>query len=389
MSSKTKPRQREISVVATPDYQANTMMSAVRKHFDALGFAELLSPTAKVVLKPNLLMKRKPEAGTTTHPALVRAVILWLEEQGISHITIADSPGGPYTTSALNGIYRACGMQEAVQGTAALLNYDTTSQQLEHSEGVLCREFSVITPLAEADIIINLPKLKTHGMMQLSAGVKNMFGAVPGLEKPELHFRFPDNQDFAQMLVDLSTLVPPTITVVDAVVSMEGDGPSAGELRQTGYTFAACDVHSLDVALSEYIQMPHETAFTVAKSVAGGLAPAQAKALIYHNDGPPVALTDFTLPTSRPVDFMQRVPRIFRRPATWFGDRFLTPKPVVQSADCIGCGKCEESCAPKAITMQNQRAVIQYSECIKCYCCHEMCPVQAIDIRRGLLSSLF
>ena len=137
-----------ISVEPTLSYQQDEMSRAVWTHLERLGFAQCIQPDDFVVLKPNLLMKRTPEKGTTTHPALVRAVILWLEEQGVRRITVADSPGGPYTLQALRGIYRACGMEEAVSGTCARLNEDTTHQVLSHPEGLLCKEFSLITPLA-------------------------------------------------------------------------------------------------------------------------------------------------------------------------------------------------------------------------------------------------
>lgn len=384
--SQQKPK---ISVISTPDYEIETMQKAVDRHFALLDFEKRVNPTTKVLLKPNLLMKRNPAQGTTTHPALVLAVIRWLEQRGIAHITIADSPGGPFTTSALYGIYKSCGMQDITENTVALLNYDVGHQVVSHPEGVLCREFEIINAIMEADVLINLPKLKTHGMMQLSAGVKNLFGAVPGLKKPELHFRFPEEKDFAQMLVDLSTLVKPTITVVDAVVSMEGDGPSSGSLRTTGKTFAAYDVHALDVALCDYTTMPHTTAFTVEKSIENGLCPASIQQLEYVGDGYPKPLLDFVMPTSKPIDFMERVPKFLRRPAVWFGERFLAPRPVVLQDKCIGCGKCEESCAPKALKIKDRKAIIDYSDCIRCYCCHEMCPIRAIEIKRGLFLSRF
>ncbi len=239
-----------LSIQKTPRYEPALLRQAVEAHFAALEVEKDLSPGMKVLLKPNLLAARKPEQAVTTHPLLIQAVVDWLRERGIQDITLADSPGGPYMEGRLRSVYAASGMDTL---TGVKLNDSLEAAPVEQPRGKVCRRFDVIGPVRQADFIINLPKVKTHGMTVVSLGVKNLFGVVPGLEKPALHYRHPGWEDFAGMLLDLADLIAPAVTLVDGVLAMEGDGPSGGTPRQLGYTFASRDVFALDRFLAEAV----------------------------------------------------------------------------------------------------------------------------------------
>lgn len=370
-----------ISTVKVENYDKGALVAAIGRHFDALGLWDDLRPGMRVILKPNLLIKRAPETATTTHPLMVESVAQVLQERGIADIILADSPGGPYSKSNLEGIYNTTGMTAAAKNAGIKLNLDTGWKELHSEAAALCRSFNILNPVADADFVINLPKLKTHAMTTLSGGVKNLFGCVPGLQKPEFHFRFPAKPDFSQMLVDLALLVKPDVTLVDAVLSMEGDGPSGGEPRHTGLTFAARNVFALELAMCQFIGLPPDEVYTVVHSINRGLCPADASGIHWLCDGEPDALTDYRMPKSKSVSFSGHVPAPLQRPVAWVEGKF-SPRPVVMDKECIGCGKCAESCAPKAMTMGNRKARLDMSKCIRCYCCHEMCPVKAIRIRR-------
>jgi len=371
----------EVSVLKTEDYALTTMRRAVGEHFVLHRVRERLRPEMKVVLKPNLLMKRTPEEATTTHPALVEAVILELQALGVTHITLADSPGGLYNRQAVEAVYKASGLWEVARRTGARLNEDFTFQALPCPQGEQCREFNIITPLAQADFIINLPKLKTHGMTTMTGGVKNLFGSVPGLQKPELHMRFPRVEEFCNMLVDLSQLVAPGFTIVDGVWGMEGDGPSGGSPRFLGVTLASADLYALDRMQCAMMGFSPEQVATVAHAIRRGLCPTGLEEITLLGEGFQV-FEDLKAPKGKSVDFLDHLPGFLHRPLVSLRDGVLAPKPVIRRKDCVGCGRCAESCPARTITLENRRAVIHRGDCIRCFCCHEMCPVKAIDIRR-------
>jgi ferredoxin len=211
--------------------------------------------------------------------------------------------------------------------------------------------------------------------------VKNLFGCIPGLIKPEMHLRFPEKDRFARMLVDLALLVKPGITLVDGVDSMEGDGPAGGTVRHTAMTFAGRNVFALDLALGAFIGLRPGEIPTVAESVKSGLCPDDPAELTWLLDGRPEPTPHYKHPASKSVRFSGHAPKLFRPLAAWAETKF-SPRPVVSKKKCIGCGKCAESCAPKAMTIREKKASLDLSKCIRCYCCHEMCPVKAIRIRR-------
>lgn len=372
-----------VSIVETPHYSLPEVRGAVRRHLELLEGSALPQPGMKVVLKPNLLMKRRPEEVTTTHPVLVEAVVLELQALGITDITLIDSPGGPYNPTLLEGIYRASGLAEVAERTGITLNADCTFVHKYFPQGETSREFNILTPLTQADYIINLPKIKTHGMTTMSGSVKNLFGSVPGLQKPELHFRFPNNEEFCNMLVDLSLLVAPQLTIVDGIIAMEGDGPSGGKPKQVGLTLASTNPYYLDLIQAAVMGLEPEQVATVNHAIRRGLCPATVGEVELVGDLSAFGNHAFVLPkSSRTVDFISHVPPFLRKPANWLRQKWLTPHPIIRTQDCVGCGKCAESCPAHTIHMEDHKAVIDYSNCIRCYCCHEMCPVRAIDIRR-------
>lgn len=368
----------EISCIRVGSYEDELLYEAVKRQFAFLAVEKELKPGMKVLLKPNLLMKRRPEEFTTTHPSVASAVVRVLKEYGITDIILADSPGGPYAGPLLSGIYNASGFTAASQTAGFSLNTDTGYRETVRMENVLCKQFYLINPVHEADYIIDLCKLKTHGMVGLSGAVKNMFGCIPGLMKPELHFRFPEEERFCEMLVDLCETVRPNLVVVDAVDSMEGDGPSGGTLLHTGMLLAGKNPYDIDLMLCKIIGFEPEKIHTVRIARNRGLSAGSADELTALGDTPAL-FPDFVKPTSHDVNFSNSMPR-------WIPKSILNhfaSKPKIIKKGCIGCGKCAESCPAKTIELKARKATIHYDNCIRCFCCHEMCPVKTIEIKRS------
>ena len=195
-----------------PEYNEELIYPAICKSMEALNIAADLRPEMKIVIKPNLVMAKSPDFPATTHPLVVKAVIRWLRKQGIQHIIIAESSGGLYNAEAMRHVYHVCGMDTLGEG--AELNMDFSAQTVNCPAGFKNHSFHLITPIVEADYIINICKLKTHAMTGYSGGIKNLFGTIPGLEKPQMHYRWPEIEDFSNMPVSYTHLTLPTTVLV-------------------------------------------------------------------------------------------------------------------------------------------------------------------------------
>lgn len=357
------------------DYEA--VRAVLAEQFRLLKAEELIRPGMRVAVKPNLVTRSAPDECAVTHPVVLCAVVSLLKELGAS-VVIAESPGGPYTPALLKGIYEHSGCAKAAE-YGAELNLDCTWDELRAPEAKLCRSFSVITPLLEADAIVDVCKLKTHCMMGLSAAVKNLFGAVPGLMKPELHCRFPQKDAFGTMIADLCQALHPVLSIVDGITAMEGNGPTGGRPRHVGALLASRSPYAVDLACTEIIGMAPETIPPLRAAMERGLCPRTAQELVWLCEpASRFAVPDFLQPESKSADFITRLPKFLQPLAA----RLATPSPQIRTAECVGCGKCAESCPQHTITIRDHKAVIDYSNCIRCYCCHEMCPKHVIDIRR-------
>lgn len=373
-----------VYVAGCPDYEKDHVKAAVERIFTELQLDDLIHPNMNVVIKPNLVMKSKPEAAIITHPAIVAAVGKRVKALG-ANVTIAESAGGLYNTPALKSTYSGCGYEAMAERTGLRLNMDCSYGNMECPEGLRCKSFPVIDPIRNCDLLINIAKLKSHCLTGMSGGVKNLFGSVPGLQKPEFHCRFPDKKDFGMMLTDLCETVKPSITIVDAVVAMEGNGPSGGRPRQVGVLLGGRNPYSVDLIGARLMAMEPSDIFMLQSAMERGLCPHSAEEVIHLGDNyKQFIVQDFLQPESKSNDFIDRVPKPLRPLA----EKLATPKPKIRAADCVGCGKCAESCPQHTITIINRKAVISYVKCIKCFCCHEMCPAKAIDIKRFSLFRL-
>lgn len=362
------------------DYEEEQVYTAVSKAFTDLHLADDLSPGMNIVLKPNLVMAKKPDVPVTTHPFIVKAVARWLKEQGMQHVTIAESSGGPYTAEYMKGIYHTCGMTAAEPYAELNSNFDFVS--VDTTEGFMNHTFNLIKPIAEADYIINLPKLKTHAMTGYSGGIKNLFGCIPGLQKPQLHYRFPDIEDFSNMLLELSLTVRPQITLIDAIDAMEGNGPTGGTSHPLGMILASRDMYTQDYFAASLMKLNPEDIVMIRQAKERGLIHAEDMELI--GDSIPSVLTPFRQPDTRSLDFSGKVPAFLQKPFTALMSKLLKSYPKLQPDLCVGCGKCAESCPAHVIDIKNRKAHFRRKGCISCFCCQEMCPMKAIAVKKAL-----
>ena len=371
-----------VSIIKCDDYKR--CYDGVKRALELIGGIEkYVHKGDRVVIKPNLVSKKRPESAVTTNPAFVNAVVRIAEEAG-GIVTIAESPGGPYNQAMLKAVYRACGMDKAIEGTSAKLNFDTGFTETEHKDGHTIKRMPIINPVLDADVIISLPKLKTHAMTSYTGAVKNLFGVIPGTYKAEMHFRLDDRAAFCSMLVDLCERVRPALSIMDAITGMEGDGPTSGQDRFVGLVMASANPYALDLAASAVIGYDSSEVDTVRISSERGHIPPSADMLDIRGENiNSVKIADFIKPESH----FNLLKLINLPPAlnSMLVNK-LSSRPKMEYDKCVSCGECARCCPPHAISMDTGRPVIDKSKCIRCFCCQELCPKSAVKIARPLLN---
>ena len=354
----------------------------IAQAFDVLGVWDELRPGMTVVLKPNLVMSSKPEQAIITHPAFTAAVGKCVQKAG-GRVVIAESPGGPYTPAAMKAMFRATGYRDMAEACGFTLYTDCKSREVTLPQAKRCRELSVVEPFLDRDYLIDLPKLKTHSMVGFSGAVKNLFGTVPGLQKPELHCRFPEREPFSEMLCDLCHFLGPDLSLMDGIWAMEGNGPTGGQRRDLHVIAGSESPWALDVAAASLVGLEPEKITMLWEGHERGYGPLDLSELELVGDPMETLLApDFLKAEASSTDFIDRLPK-FLRPAA---KKLATPYPRIDKKRCVGCGKCAESCPQHTISLREGKAVIRYQNCIRCFCCHEMCPKHVVQIKRlGLL----
>jgi uncharacterized protein (DUF362 family)/Pyruvate/2-oxoacid:ferredoxin oxidoreductase delta subunit len=374
--------EKNVSIVQCPSY--DKAAEGVHQALELLGgIGRFVRPGDLVVIKPNMVAKKHPKEAATTHPAVVRAVIREVEQAG-GRVVIAESPGGPYHAGILKSLYTGCGMHEAVQGTGAELNFDTGFEEVHFPEGETVKKFPVISPVLKADVIISLPKFKTHAMTSYTGAVKNLFGVIPGTYKAEMHFRLGERSAFCSMLVDLHECIRPHLSVMDGIWGMEGNGPTAGENRNIGLILASANAHALDLAACHLIGYRPEEVDTVRNAIDRGLVPASAAELTVLGESlKQHVMDDFKKPESH-FNLLRVVPlptAVNAKLTDW-----LSSRPAIDERECVGCGECARCCPPQAISMEGEKPRIHPEKCIRCFCCQELCPQKAVKIHRPWLN---
>ena len=362
-------------------YSPEELLRQVEELFTALGVWDEIQPGMTVVIKPNLVMSSKPEAAIATHPALVAAVGKCVQKAG-GQVLIVESPGGPYTPAAMKAVFRGCGYTDMAKECGFTLYTECKSREVSLPGAKRCRQLSVVEPFLTRDYLIDLCKLKTHSMVGFSGAVKNLFGTVPGLQKPELHCRFPEKQPFSEMLVDLCDFLKPDLCIVDGILAMEGNGPTGGRPRQLGVLGASKSPYALDVCAATMVGIQPESVLMLQDAHQRGLGPiAPEECQLVKEQIASLAQPDFLKAEASSTDFIDRLPKGLRPLAK----KVATPRPKIREKECVGCGKCAESCPQHTIRIRDGKAKIDYKNCIRCFCCHEMCPKHVIDIRRWSL----
>jgi uncharacterized protein (DUF362 family)/Pyruvate/2-oxoacid:ferredoxin oxidoreductase delta subunit len=337
--------------------------------FEVIGSVagDLITKGSRVVIKPNLLAPAFPESAMLTHPAVVRAAAEYVIEKG-ARPCISDSPA----MGSFAKILETSGIRDALRGLDVEFKEFNESSAVEVGDPF--RKIEIASDALEADLLINLPKLKTHSQMLLTLGVKNMYGCVVGLRKPEWHLRTGvDREIFARLLVQIYRAVRPAVTVMDGILAMEGEGPGrSGTPRKIGVLIGSRDAVALDHAVCRMLGLDPYSLLTNRAAREMGLVEDE---VLMEGDIP--SIDDFRLPEISPLIFGPQKLHGFMR-------RHFVQRPVSDQSACRLCGKCWEYCPAGAIKPHGKKIGFDYDKCIRCYCCLEVCPHAAIRAKETL-----
>jgi len=374
----------KVALVKCGSYDNNEVLTAVRAGLELLGgISAFAKPGDRIVLKPNVLIGTSPNNGVTTHTAVFRAAASLFKEAG-AVVSYGDSPA---FGKCQPNMKRAGLKQIGDELELKLADFDY-GKSVSHKNALLVKKFVIANGALEADGLVSLPRLKTHGLTLFTGAVKNQFGCIPGLLKSQYHVKLPDPYDFATMLVDLNTLIRPRLYILDGITAMEGNGPRSGKPKQLNVLLLSSDPIALDATACRIINLNP----TIVPTSQPGEA---AKLGTYHAENIELVggdIDSFFDPTFE----VNRTP-----PAHSSGGRFstfiknrITQRPVIDKARCDLCGVCVKMCPvhPRAVDWykgdMSQPPRHNYDRCIRCYCCQETCPDGAILIESPLMGRL-
>ena len=374
-SGKGTPR---VSLTKVADYDPDRILAALRSCLEPLGgMKAFVRPGQRVLLKPNLLGGFPPERAVTTHPAVVRAAILLVQEAG-GRAWVGDSP----SMASLPQAVRGSGLAPVLEETGAQLLDFSEPHEFDVPGHKVFPRLTLAKALLDVEVFISLPKLKTHGQMTFTGALKNQYGCIPGALKSQWHFRLQQPEWLASLILDVNRVARPALTIIDAVIGMEGQGPTSGQPRFIGALMASRDLAAADTLACRLIgldpmRVPLLAAAREQRYGQTDLEQIQVVGDDWHS---------LRVPSFAKVEQLTDVLRLLPlpKPALNWIRRQWTLRPRIIDGRCTVCGICEKGCpvTPSAIhpaAASDQR--VDDDRCIHCYCCHEFCPSHGIELR--------
>lgn len=352
-------------IIREAEYQYNQIKPLVFDLIEKLA-GDKITSGSRVLIKPNMLSAARPEDAVLTHPLIIKAAVEYVLQKD-ARPQVSDSPA----IGSFESILKQNGTTDALHGlpVACVPFKDTVPVDVGTPYGCI----DIARDAVETDVIINLPKLKTHSQMLLTLAVKNMFGCIIGFKKSQWHMRAGvDTMAFARLLVAIHQAVTPTVSILDGILAMEGDGPGkGGKPRTVGVLIGSDDSFALDMVVCEMVGVYYENVPILKFAYDECLIPS------FDIDGTLPQVSRFQLPEGSRLIFGPKVMQNFLR-------RHTLALPVCEQSLCQMCGKCWTICPAEAIKDVKDEIEFDYAKCIRCYCCVEVCPYGALRSKETL-----
>ncbi len=380
-----------IAISRCDDYELEEVSVATKRCLSLIGNIEtIVRPGMKVLLKLNLLSASLgPERAVNTHPAVIRTLVDIFQNDYGCEVCIGDSCGSLRTGSTDKG-FRVTQIDKIAEDTGAIIvNFDKDEAlDITNNNAAILKEFKIAKTVKSVDVVVNVPKLKTHGLTRYTGAIKNMFGSVPANGKKNVHLLAPKNRSMAQALVDVFEMVQPQITVMDAVIGMEGNGPNAGDPRKVGLIIAGFDGVALDAVASTIIGFDPMKVPIIKYAHERKLGTAIMNNInIVGEDICKVTVSDFKKPSSSAQDFASNYIPDFLLAKLF--DNSCSSVSSVYEPNCTRCYECIRNCPAKAMSAPDGRVIVDEDKCIGCFCCDEVCNYKAIVMKRTFLGRAF
>lgn len=363
----------KVSVSKCDIYDKGLVNDAIMRSLDLIGIDGAFFHGKKVLIKPNLLGPFNPEQCVTTHPSIIEGLIKTVREFGGIPI-IGESPGSGFVSAVKT--FQATGIMEVAESTETpLMDFASDRLQKVYIKGRFFETVYLPESVLKADVIISVPKFKTHSLTTFTGAVKNMFGVVPGNLKADFHRKAQRPDELSEAIADLFAHVRPHLSIMDAVIGMEGEGPSAGSPRKLGYIMASSDAVSLDAVCAEMIGLEWDFVDILRIASERGLGVGDINEIdIIGSRLEDVRIKGFKLPQAAYIEKALNNWIFSVSSYDWL-------RPRVTEKMCTGCATCDAGCPADAIKMENHIPHFDYEKCIRCYCCQELCPEHAIELK--------
>lgn len=354
-------KEEKVAVVECTSYDQKKVDKAVSKALNLIDFK--FKKCSKILIKPNILgsYTKDKQKAITTNPALIEAVCKILKKNNCKIYIGESSFMGTNIAFKKSGIERIA-KKYCVKGKPTIFEQEKLIK-IKDPKAKILKKFPIANIVKKMDLIIDMPKMKTHSLAQVTLGIKNLYGLIPGGLKQRIHKKA-TGDNFSEILVDIYQNIMPQLTILDGVLGMEGHGPASGTPKQANLILASANTIALDIAASSIMEFKPKKIPAIRYAVKRGLYPNYKFELVGMNKLPQI---HFRKPTKGKI--YSSIRKMLK------GEKPIT----CDIQKCIKCGKCRDHCPVKAITLQPY-PVIDKKKCIRCFCCMEVCPVHALSL---------
>jgi uncharacterized protein (DUF362 family)/NAD-dependent dihydropyrimidine dehydrogenase PreA subunit len=351
----------KVSVVKCYSYNNNEVKTALEESLKNINFDLNLLKNKKVLIKPNILGPYKPEQAITTHPVVIEELCKILKKYK-AEIYIGDSSGMFIDTELaikVSGI-------SSLSKYAKIINFDKSQKKIIN----IGKNKIPIPKIIDDFYIINVPKMKTHGLTKITLCIKNIFGCIIGDSKSNIHRIMLSKKEFAKFLLELNEKIKPQLNIIDGIIGLEGEGPgTSGIPIKSNLIISSRNPAAADIITSEIMGFDYKDIYT------NRFSKIKKQEIEVLGNGQDIKL-NFKKPTMHITSFFRFLLPIFPLPRIKF-----------HKNKCIKCLKCEKKCPVNAIKILPMQTC-NYKKCINCLCCIEVCPNSAIYLEEHWLKKL-